>query len=1434
MEGKGGVVFGVDSAPKQVAGGACKRHFNSEQSVGLSMNPGIHSSALSAPRRIPAARARRLREVLDDYVRRRADGESIDRAAFMAAHSELMPALAEELELLRLMDNAVRRSSNGASGPNPPYPRTFALPERVGAYRIERELQRGAQGVVYQARQESTGRTVAVKVLHPAALGRAAESARFVREVEVLARLRHPHIVSVLDSGVADGCHYFAMDYVEGLALDEELALRPRPLHATLRLFTQVADAIAAAHLRGVIHRDLKPGNIRVDGAGNAHVLDFGLAKLTEERGAASMTADGQFLGSLPWASPEQIGSANDVDVRSDVYSLGVILYQMLTRQFPYSVVGPIPEVIATITTAEPKRPSRVASGVGSELDTIVLKCLSKSPSRRYQSAAELAVDVRRFLADEPIEARRDSTLYVVGKHMRRHRWPVAVAGVALTALVTFAFYSAAQAAANRRLAESEQRARVAAEAETLRASAAQREADRERDAANAARESEAALRRIADFEAGRANAVAAFFARTFGATDPDVSQVGSVTLRSLLDRAAEEVDSAFANDAASEATVRAALGRAYATLGRLQQARPQLERAVELHESSRVGSPTEQYETRFAYTNVLEEFGTREEWRTHWRQLWKLYPGLVEADSPPLAVLLRALTPERLDAPDAARLEQLFGDVLESAAATLPTDSDRWPVLADFLHLAAARLESRARTPLGGRLLREALRLQRNSFAATNLRVVRTLDALISNYLETEQFAEAETLARETVVVLREGLADDHWFVALSESQLAVCLARQGRIDEAEGLILSALPRVEQGAGAESASAIEVAARLAGLYEAAGRHEDADLCRASIAARMAVSPDVDVVVRLPWAMARRHAPLAVALQQLSEAERDRARDIEPLVQDVLALRRELVSEREPLAALIAEFLWYHAKAYCNRVGFDAQTRALLDEAHALAAAVETIRVEKRGTIDWWLAYQFEWSKDFVSAEPLARSALACFEQQRPRNERLIALGRSLLGSCLSGLSRREDAEPLLIQGFQGTLRRVGPRQTDTEVALRRLIRHFDACDRLVDAAPFVRSTMSVHNGNVEHMLQMVVAQFPQLAERLRQLRGLKSPQRRELQRSIEELIAARASLLAPESPFAAFYSDALYGILDTAAHGARTSFCDLWLPAAAEVLAIHELQYGPNHCKTTFAQWWHAATLLAAGEYSAAEALSQQVHELRRTQLLADFPAGYTRFEPLIARARLELGQLIEPASELLAVYERAREEHGPHSFHTTEAFGHVLRAFVVTGQPQRASDFAMPILRRALETSTDARPLSALSWKVAQHPALPQELYELASDIARRALERRPLDSATADLLGLALLRSGNATEALQITESSSQDDRGVLRAFVRATALRQLGEHTLWPDVADPLRAPLANDQVACAALRALAEEFCAAATTDRAPDPDPDPAERHGSR
>jgi len=280
---------------------------------------------------------------------------------------------------------------------------------------------------------------VAIKMMREGVFASRSDRARFDREVKVLARLNHPNIVTILDSGTGKGGQHLVMDYIVGTPLDEYIQSpnAPGSINETLQLFKKICSAVSAAHLAGIIHRDLKPNNILVDSVGEPHILDFGLARVRlSDSDASRMTMTGQFIGSMPWASPEQAeGMPDKIDVRTDVYSLGVILYQILTGGFPYEVTGPMGDVLDRIMRTEPRKPSTLRRQINNEVDTIVLKCLSKERERRYQSAGELARDVQHYLSGQPIEAKRDSIGYLMRKQLMRHKVPVAV-GVGFVAMI--------------------------------------------------------------------------------------------------------------------------------------------------------------------------------------------------------------------------------------------------------------------------------------------------------------------------------------------------------------------------------------------------------------------------------------------------------------------------------------------------------------------------------------------------------------------------------------------------------------------------------------------------------------------------------------------------------------------------------------------------------------------------------------------------------------------------------------------------------------------------------------------------------------------------------------------------------------------------------------------------------------------------------------
>jgi tetratricopeptide (TPR) repeat protein len=274
---------------------------------------------------------------------------------------------------------------------------------------------------------------VALKVMLGAAFASADARRRFDREIELAARLQHENIVRVLEGGETAGLRYYAMEYVAGTRLDRYVETSPSDVSTIVNLFVQVCDAVEYAHSHGVIHRDLKPANVVIDEEGTPRILDFGLAKATsgvdaEETVTAGVSVPGQVVGTLHYLSPEQAaGATEDVDTRTDVYALGVMLFEALTGSLPFDTTGSATEVLRRIQDTPPLSPRSLSDRVDDDLETIILKALEKEQHRRYSSAREFADDLGRYLNGEPILARRPSSFYYLRKKLRKHRLAVAL-----------------------------------------------------------------------------------------------------------------------------------------------------------------------------------------------------------------------------------------------------------------------------------------------------------------------------------------------------------------------------------------------------------------------------------------------------------------------------------------------------------------------------------------------------------------------------------------------------------------------------------------------------------------------------------------------------------------------------------------------------------------------------------------------------------------------------------------------------------------------------------------------------------------------------------------------------------------------------------------------------------------------------------------------
>lgn len=635
--------------------------------------------------------------------------------------------------------------------------------DHIPGYELEREIHRGAQGAVYRAVQKGTGRRVAVKLLHDHALGSRLEEARFEREMRVLAVLQHPNIVAIHDGGSHEGRFYLVMDYIAGQPLDKYLHDKRLSLHEIVDLCIQVCEAVNAAHLQGIIHRDLKPANVRVDESGRPHVLDFGLAKFSTQPPESSsataimgpaVTQTGQFIGSLPWSAPEQAdGSPSRIDVRTDVYSLGVLLYQMLTDRFPYSVSGPMKETLEAIVHHEPTPPRRHRSDVDDELETIVLKCLQKEPARRYQSAGDVARDLRRYLAGEPIEAKRDSLPYVLRKGLRRHWLPAGVAAAFVIVIGVGLIVSLTQ----------------------------WRTAIRERNEAIEARKREQVARQLAADEAGRANSANDFLQTMLSSANPAVSQGRDLTVREVLDVAAQRVERGeLSNQPRVEAAVRHTLGRSYLSLGQLNVAEQQLKVALRLNEQVE-GARSKAYGESLCWLGVLEQR------RNHFDHAEQLQREALD--------IFRSLNPEE---------PELIANSLSELA-----------YMADY----------QGRRDEGLALTRESLDYYRRAFEPGHPEIT-SMESMLA--ARSHDLSDSVEQAQRSVDAHVARYGEKHPEVARALTRLAAALTGQSDLPRAVKTQERAVKLMREIFKDESPDTLFAAAELAGQYRRIGQEEKA------------------------------------------------------------------------------------------------------------------------------------------------------------------------------------------------------------------------------------------------------------------------------------------------------------------------------------------------------------------------------------------------------------------------------------------------------------------------------------------------------------------------------------------------------------------------------------------------------------------------------
>ena len=695
------------------------------------------------------------------------DHEAAERGAVLDALCAGDPQLRRDVEIM-IADACSEESGLAAHAPAPQGAAAMArqvaavggaaewIPDVIGSFRIRRVVGQGGMGVVYEAEQQEPHRTVALKVIRPG-LATPELLRRFRQEAQALGRLQHPGIAQIYEAGTAETPFgpqpYFAMEFIRGESLRAYMERRRPTVPERLALIERIADAVHHAHQRGLIHRDLKPSNILIDESGQPKVLDFGVARLTDSDVHVSQQTDlGQLIGTLAYMSPEQVlADPAELDTRSDVYALGVMLYELLAGRLPYDVSTSIHEAIRTIHEEDPKRLSSISRIYRGDLETIAAKALEKDKSRRYGSAAALAADIRRYLQNEPISARPASASYQLQKFARRHRAVVAAVAAVMLALAVGI---------------------VATTREALRARRAER----------AAVTSEETAQAITNFLQNDLLAQAGATAQAAPGTKPDPD----LKVRTALDRAAGRIDGTFAGRPVVEAAIRATIGRTYYDIGLFPQATEQFTKALELRKTAL--GPTDR-STLSSISELSTLYSATGDWsraESHASALVHMCPGALGEQHDDCISARAQLAQIYSDQGKFAQAEPQLASIVALQRQTLGDRHDDTLTSMNDLALCYRRQRKDAQAE---QLYRETLDLRMRFSGEEHPQTLLVMNNLGGLYLAQSRFTEAEAMLGKLVATSRRALGEEHRTTLFASNGLALAYTNLGRLTEAEAL---------------------------------------------------------------------------------------------------------------------------------------------------------------------------------------------------------------------------------------------------------------------------------------------------------------------------------------------------------------------------------------------------------------------------------------------------------------------------------------------------------------------------------------------------------------------------------------------------------------------------------------------------------------------
>jgi serine/threonine-protein kinase len=666
-------------------------------------------------------------------------------------------------------------------------PQQPRIGERIGPYELIRMLGAGGMGVVYLARRAGADfeQLAAIKLLRAGFYAREVVL-RFRSERQILANLSHPNIARLLDGGLtANGQPYLVMEYVDGLPLLEYCRNHGLSTRQRLELFIQVCAGVQSAHQNLVVHRDIKPENILVAADGIPKLLDFGIAKLLAPEMAQhtlAVTTDTHRLMTPEYASPEQV-RGEVITTATDIYSLGVVLYELATERKPFSLFSKSPgEIERVICEADPPSP-----GVDGELDTIIFKSMHKDAARRYASVGELADDIRRYLSGYPLVAQRDSWTYRARKFVRRNRWPVSVAGIAAVLILSFGAGMAVLAG----------RARV------------------ERD---------------------RAEQVSRFLVDMFAQADPEVARGNTMTARQILDRGVEQVGT-LRQEPEIRVRLLETFGKVYENLGAWERSRDVLQDALRIRRSVH-GSASE--ETAQALKNLAEltrrlrDLSSAEALA---RESIGIRAKVLGTDHPRYLETLNTLALVLHESGRLREAEKLFLEVIASRARLRSVEHLETAVLSNLGGLYRDLGEAGE----AEKYLRECVQIRRQTLGSVHPRLALALMKLAAAVRKQGRLGDAESLAREAVAINEKLFGESSPVVAGPLTGLAEVLSDKGDYRRSERLLERA-SLIQQTTAGANVRDMEPELVLASVREREGRFAEAEtLVRAVLEQRRRV-----------------------------------------------------------------------------------------------------------------------------------------------------------------------------------------------------------------------------------------------------------------------------------------------------------------------------------------------------------------------------------------------------------------------------------------------------------------------------------------------------------------------------------------------------------------------------------------------------------------